>query len=148
MTSTVRERAALRTDPGVQAFWALRIGFTALPVVFGADKFAHILTDDWTRYLAGQFNTLIPGNAEQAMHLVGIVEIIAGLVVLVMPRLGGPLVAGWLAGIIVNLMLVGGYGDVALRDFGLMLAAIVLARLAWAYPTDHAALPHLRRRTM
>jgi hypothetical protein len=146
MTS-VSDRAALKTDPGVQAFWALSIGFTALPVLFGADKFAHVLTDDWARYLAGQFNALIPGNAEQAMQIVGVVEIVAGLVVLVMPRLGGPLVAGWLAGIIVNLILVGGYGDVALRDFGLMLAAIVLARLAWAYPADHALLPHFRRRT-
>jgi hypothetical protein len=106
-----------------------------------------VLTDDWTRYLAAPFNSLIPGNAEQAMQLVGVVEIVAGLVVLVLPRVGGPLVACWLAGIIVNLLLVGGYGDVALRDFGLMLAAIVLGRLAWAYPVDHAFLPHARRTT-
>ncbi|MGN6575298.1 MAG: hypothetical protein ACTHKG_06400 [Nocardioides sp.] len=148
MTSTVQDHhATLRTDPGVQAFWALRIGFTALPVLFGADKFAHVLTDDWTRYLAGQFNDLIPGNAEQAMQLVGVVEIVAGLVVLAAPRIGGPLVAVWLAGIIVNLLMVGGYGDVALRDFGLMLAAIVLGRLAWAYPADHPLLPNAWRRT-
>jgi len=147
MTSTVREGATLRTDPGVQAFWALRLGFTALPVAFGADKFAHVLTDDWTRYLAGQVDAIVPGNATQVMHLVGVVEIVAGLLVLAVPRLGGPLVAGWLAGIIVNLVLVGGYGDVAMRDFGLMLAAIVLARLAWAYPVDHAVLPLPRRTT-
>jgi hypothetical protein len=75
------------------------------------------------------------------MHLVGIVEILAGIVVLVLPRLGGPVVAAWLVGIIVNLLLVGGYGDVAMRDFGLMLAALVLTRLAWAYP---ASLPGRR----
>lgn len=124
------------TDPGTQAFWALRVGFSVLPILFGIDKFANVLTDDWTRYLAGEVNDLIPGNAAQAMHFVGVVEIVAGVVVLVLPRLGGPLVAAWLAGIIVNLLIVGGYGDVALRDFGLMLAALVLSRLAWAYPVD------------
>jgi uncharacterized membrane protein YphA (DoxX/SURF4 family) len=128
-------RATAR-DPGFQAFWALRIGFTALPIMFGIDKFANWLTDDWTRYLASQFNDITPGDAELAMHLVGGVEIVAGLAVLLIPRLGGPLVAVWLGIIIVDLLMVGGYGDVALRDFGLMLAAIVLARLAWAYPFD------------
>jgi uncharacterized membrane protein YphA (DoxX/SURF4 family) len=129
------------TDPGYQAFWALRLGFTALPILFGIDKFANVLTDDWTRYLAHQFNDLIPGDASAAMHLVGVIEIVAGLAVLLLPRVGAPLVAVWLAGIIVNLLMVGGYGDVALRDFGLMLAALVLARLAWAYP---AAIPGRR----
>jgi hypothetical protein len=124
----------LSTDPGYQAFTALRLGFTALPILFGIDKFATVLTNDWTRYLATQVNDLTPGNAEQAMHLVGAIEIVAGLVVLVLPRFGAPLVAAWLAGIILNLLLVGGYGDIALRDFGLMLAALVLTRLAWAYP--------------
>jgi hypothetical protein len=136
--TTHAERAthveSLTSDPGFQAFTALRLGFAALPILFGIDKFATVLTNDWTRYLAPQFNDLIPGNAEQAMHLVGGVEILAGLVVLVLPRFGAPLVAGWLAGIILNLLLLGGYGDIALRDFGLMLAALVLTRLAWAYP--------------
>jgi hypothetical protein len=121
-------------DPAVQAFWTLRIGFAALPVLFGADKFAHVLTDDWTRYLASGINDLIPGTAGDAMHLVGVIEIIAGVVVLLAPRIGGPLVAAWLAGIIFNLLLVGGYDDVALRDFGLMVGAITLSRLAWALP--------------
>ena len=125
---------SLTSDPGYQAFVALRLGFTALPILFGIDKFATLLTDDWTRYLAPQFNDLIPGDAAQAMHLVGGIEILAGLVVLVLPRFGAPLVAGWLAGIILNLLILGGYGDIALRDFGLMLAALVLTRLAWAYP--------------
>jgi hypothetical protein len=70
------------------------------------------------------------------MHLVGGIEIVAGIAVLLLPRLGGPLVAVWLGAIIVNLLMVGGYGDIALRDFGLMMAALVLARLAWAYPVD------------
>ncbi|GAA2146635.1 DoxX family membrane protein [Nocardioides koreensis] len=139
MTTTHRP-ARIGTDPGIQAFWALRIGFTALPVLFGIDKFANVLADDWTKYLAVQVNDLIPGDAAQAMHAVGVVEVVAGLVVLLLPRVGGPLVAAWLAGIIVNLLLVGGYGDVALRDFGLMLAALVLSRLAWAYPTDVAPI--------
>jgi hypothetical protein len=123
------------TDPGYQAFWALRLGFTALPILFGIDKYAQVLTDDWTRYLASQINDITPGSAANAMHIVGVIEIVAGIAVLVIPRFGAPLVAVWLAGIIVNLLMVGGYGDVALRDFGLMLAALVLTRLAWAYPT-------------
>jgi len=141
-TDQARPVAPLTADPGYQAFWALRIGFTALPLLFGADKFAKLLTSDWTRYLAGQVNDLIPGNADQAMQLVGVVEIVAGLAVLLFPRLGAPLVAAWLVGIIVNLLLVGGFGDIALRDFGLMLAALVLTRLAWAYPARPAHSQH------
>jgi uncharacterized membrane protein YphA (DoxX/SURF4 family) len=138
MTTHTHDRTApaTATDPGFQAFWALRLGFTALPILFGIDKFANWLTDDWTRYLASQFNDITPGDAELAMHLVGGIEIVAGVAVLLLPRLGGPLVAVWLGAIIVNLLMVGGYGDIALRDFGLMLAAIVLGRLAWAYPVD------------
>ncbi|MGW5570539.1 hypothetical protein ACWEVD_05005 [Nocardia thailandica] len=122
-------------DPGYQAFWALRLGFGVLPVLFGLDKFAHVLTDDWTRYLAGFLGDLAPGGADTAMHLVGVVEIVAGIAVLVFPRVGAPLVAAWLAGIVVDLLIVGGYGDIALRDVGLLAAALVLTRLAWAYPT-------------
>jgi hypothetical protein len=125
---------ALRDDPVAQSFLLLRIAFTVAPILFGLDKFANVLTDDWTRYLAPAFNDLIPGNAADAMHIVGVVEIVAGLVVAVSPRFGGLLVAAWLAGIIVNLLIVGGYGDIALRDFGLMLGAITLARLASAFP--------------
>jgi hypothetical protein len=73
------------------------------------------------------------GSASDAMHIVGAVEIAAGLVVAVTPRFGGLLVAGWLGGIIVSLLLVGGYGDIALRDFGLLLGALTLARLATAF---------------
>jgi hypothetical protein len=120
-----------RSDPVFQAFWLLRIGFTLAPILFGADKFAHVMTN-WDKYLASQFNDIIPGTAHQAMYGVGVVEIVAGLVVLLAPRIGGFVVAAWLGGIIVNLALVGGYWDIALRDFGLLLAALTLARLAAA----------------
>ena len=131
----------LRRDPVAQAFMLLRVAFTVAPILFGLDKFAEVLTDDWTRYLATEFNDMLPGSAQDAMYLAGGIEIVAGLVVLVAPRFGGLLVAGWLAGIIVSLLLVGGYGDIALRDFGLLLGALTLARLASAYakPRDTSA---------
>jgi hypothetical protein len=119
------------SDPVVQSFWLLRIGFTVAPILFGIDKFATVMTD-WTKYLASEYNDLIPGTASQAMHIVGVVEITAGLLVAVRPRIGAYVVAAWLAGIILDLLLVGGYGDVALRDFGLMLGALTLGRLATA----------------
>ena len=120
----------LRGDAVTQAFTLLRIGFFVLPVLMGLDKFAEVLNDDWTAYLATEFNDILPGNAQDAMYTVGVVEIVAGFVVLVMPRFGGLLVAGWLAGIIVSLLLVGGYGDIVLRDVGLLLGALTLFRLA------------------
>jgi hypothetical protein len=124
---------ALRRDPAAQAFMLLRIAFTVAPILFGIDKFANVLTDDWTKYLSTQYNDLLPGSAADAMHIVGVVEIAAGLVVAVIPRFGGFLVAAWLGGIIVDLLLVGGYGDIALRDFGLLLGALTLTRLATLY---------------
>jgi hypothetical protein len=124
----------LRRDPAAQAFTLLRIAFTVAPILFGLDKFAEVMISDWPKYLAGEFDDIIPGSAQDAMYIVGGVEIVAGLVVLVNPRFGGLLVAGWLAGIIVSLLLVGGYGDIALRDFGLLLGALTLCRLASAFP--------------
>jgi hypothetical protein len=135
---------ALRSDPVAQAFMLLRIAFTVAPILFGIDKFAGVLTDDWTRDLAPAFNDIIPGNAADAMHIVGIVEIAAGLVVAVSPRFGGLLVAAWLGGIIVNLLIVGGYGDIALRDFGLLLGALTLARLAGAFAGDRSSPAYSR----
>ena len=118
----------------------LRIAFTVAPILFGIDKFAEVLTNDWTRYLSSEFNDILPGSAADAMHIVGVIEIIAGLVVLAMPRFGGLLVAAWLGGIILNLLLVGGYGDIALRDFGLLLGALALSLLASAHaPQDKFA---------
>jgi len=117
----------------------LRIVFTVAPILFGLDKFANVLTDDWTRYLATEYNDIIPGSAADAMHIVGIVEIAAGLIVAITPRFGGLLVAAWLAGIILSLLLVGGYGDIALRDFGLLAGAVALSRLAGSSAATGAA---------
>ena len=128
-------REAVRSDPAAQAYLIMRIAFTVAPILFGLDKFANVLTDDWTRYLSSEFNSLLPGSAATGMHLVGIVEIAAGLLVAIRPREGALIVAAWLAGIILNLLLIGGYGDIALRDFGLLLGALSLSRLAQAYPT-------------
>jgi hypothetical protein len=120
-----------------QAFLLLRTVFTVAPVLFGLDKFVEVLTE-WERYLAPEFNDMIPGPAHQAMLTVGVVEIAAGLLVAVRPRIGGYVVAAWLAGIIFNLLLIGDYYDVALRDFGLLVGALALARLATAFdrPTE------------
>ena len=144
ITTPLPRAAAVRHDPVAQATLLLRIAFTVAPILFGLDKFANVLTDDWTRYLATQFNDIIPGSASAAMHMVGIVEIVAGLVVLVTPRWGSLLVAAWLGGIIVNLLIVGGYGDIALRDFGLMLGALTLTRLASAFPPGTRSAANVR----
>ena len=105
-------------------------------VVFGLDKFVSALTD-WEQYLAPQVNDLLPGTAHQAMLAVGVAEVVAGVLVAVRPRWGGYVVAAWLAGIIGNLLLLGDHYDVALRDFGLLLAALALARLATAFQPNH-----------
>jgi hypothetical protein len=118
-----------RRDPAYQAFWLLRLAFTAAPILFGLDKFVNVLVD-WDRYLAPWIDRLVPGTADQAMYAVGVIEIVAGLVVAIRPRWGGYLVAAWLAGIIVNLLSIPGFYDVALRDVGLLLAALALTRLA------------------
>ncbi|OLT05594.1 hypothetical protein BJF90_00595 [Pseudonocardia sp. CNS-004] len=115
-----------------EAFLLLRTVFTVAPVLFGLDKFFGLLTD-WEGYLAPQIDGLVPGSAHQAMLAVGVVEILAGVLVAVLPGLGGYVVAAWLAGIIVNLLLIGGFYDIALRDFGLLIAALALARLATAF---------------
>jgi hypothetical protein len=139
ITSTTEPRSLLRSEPGYQAFMLLRLAFTVAPIAFGLDKFFNVMVD-WEQYLAPWINDIVPGTASDAMHLVGVVEIAAGLVVALKPRYGAPLVAAWLAGIILNLLTYSGYYDVALRDFGLMLGALTLARLAWAYDP-----PGLRR---
>jgi hypothetical protein len=119
-------------NPAFQALALLRAGFTVAPILFGVDKFLDWLVD-WRIYLAPEIDDLVPGNAHQAMLAVGVVEIVAGLVVAARPRFGGYLVAAWLGGIIVNLLLQADHYDVALRDFGLLLAALTLARLAAAF---------------
>ncbi len=121
----------LRTDIGAdRAFLLLRTVFTIAPIAFGLDKFAEVLTDNWEGYLAPWVNDIVPGTAHDAMLIVGVIEIAAGLVVAVAPRFGGLLVAAWLAGIIINLVSLGEYYDVALRDFGLLVGALALSLLA------------------
>jgi uncharacterized membrane protein YphA (DoxX/SURF4 family) len=116
-----------------QAFWLLRIGFTVAPILFGVDKFFN-WTVHWPDYLAGWVNDIVPGSGQDLMYVVGGIEIAAGLLVAVAPRLGAFVVAGWLAGIVVNLLTKNPpeYYDIALRDFGLMLGALTLGRLSLA----------------
>jgi limonene-1,2-epoxide hydrolase len=111
------------------AIFLLRTVFTIAPIAFGLDKFTHLLTD-WSQYLAPWIDDLVPGNADQAMYAVGVVEVVAGLVVAWRPRFGGLLVAAWLGGIILDLVTLGDYYDVALRDFGLLVGALALSALA------------------
>ena len=116
-------------DPAYQAFFVLRAAFVVAPIVFGLDKFTNILVE-WDRYLAPVLSDPLPVSPHQAMYAVGVVEVVAGLVVLLHPRLGAVVVAGWLGGIILNLLLIPGYYDVALRDFGLLMGAAALQRLS------------------
>ena len=116
-----------------QAFWLLRIGFTVAPILFGLDKFFN-WSVDWPDYLAGWINDIIPGSGQDWMYVVGGIEIAAGLLVAIAPRIGAFVVAGWLAGIVINLLTKNPpeYYDIALRDFGLMLGALTLGRLSLA----------------
>ena len=124
-------------DPRYQAFALLRIAFTVAPIAFGLDKFFNVLVH-WPNYLAPWINDIAPGNAQQFMYFVGAAEIVAGLFVAIKPRWGAYVVAAWLAGIIINLLSYSGYYDVALRDFGLLLGALTLARLASVYDRPRA----------
>jgi uncharacterized membrane protein YphA (DoxX/SURF4 family) len=123
----------LKSDPGYQAFWMLRIGFTALPILFGLDKFFNVLVPWGTTYLASWYNDILPGNVAVGMDIIGVVEIVAGILVFLKPRYAAYIVAAWLAGIILDLLTYSGYYDVALRDFGLLVAALTLGRLASKY---------------
>ena len=122
----------LKSDPAYQAFVIMRIAFTVAPILFGLDKFFNVMVD-WEQYLAPWINEIIPGSATTAMHLVGAIEIVAGVFVALKPRYGAYVVAAWLAGIVINLLTYSGYYDIALRDFGLMLGSLTLARLASVY---------------
>jgi len=124
--------ALLRADPAYQSFTLLRVGFTVLPIVMGADKFANVLVN-WEKYLAPWIRHLSPLSATHTMHVVGVIEITAGIAVALKPRYGAYVVAAWLGGIVINLLTYSGYYDIALRDFGLMLGALTLARLASRY---------------
>ena len=116
-------------DPRVQAFALLRLTFTVAPIAFGVDKFFNVMVR-WPNYLAPWINNLMPATGQQFMYFVGVTEILAGVIVALKPRYGAYVVAGWLAGIIIDLLTYSGFYDIALRDFGLMLGALTLARLA------------------
>lgn len=119
-------------SPSRQAFQILRLGFTVAPIVAGLDKFFHLLVN-WDQYLPAFVNNLTGGHGHQLMFAVGIIEVVAGLGVAFKPRVFAYVVSAWLLLIVVNLLLIPGYFDVALRDFGLALAALALARLSQEY---------------
>jgi hypothetical protein len=127
--STPAAQREVTPSGGRQAFLLLRTVFTIAPIAFGLDKFFNVLTN-WEQYLAPWISDLVPGSAHQTMLAVGVVEILAGVVVFLRPTVGAYLVAAWLLGIITNLLSFGDYYDVALRDFGLLVGALALARLA------------------
>jgi hypothetical protein len=133
MASTVEttRQHLMVSNPVHQAYWILRFGFTVAPIIMGLDKFFQVLTE-WPKYLAPTIPQLLRLEPHTFMRIVGGIEIIAGIIVAIKPRIGGYLVAAWLLGIIVNLLMVGGYLDIALRDLGLLLGALALARLAEA----------------
>jgi uncharacterized membrane protein YphA (DoxX/SURF4 family) len=124
------------SDPSYQAFLLLRTVFTVAPILFGLDKFFNVMTD-WPHYLAPWIDGILPGSAATAMYIVGAIEIVAGILVAVAPRIGAYVVALWLAGIIINLLTLPGFYDVALRDFGLLVGALALGRLADAQRVPH-----------
>lgn len=129
MTST---RAETVSSPGYQAFQILRTGFTVAPIVAGLDKFFHLLVN-WDQYLPAFVNNLTGGHGHELMLAVGVIEIVAGLGVAFKPRLFAYVVSAWLLLIVANLLMIPGYFDVALRDFGLSLGALALARLSQEY---------------
>jgi uncharacterized membrane protein YphA (DoxX/SURF4 family) len=137
-------------NPAYQSYLVLRTAFTVAPILFGIDKFFNWMVN-WPDYLAPWVNDIVPGSGQDFMYFIGVVEILAGILVAIAPRIGAYVVAAWLAGIVVNLLTANPpeYYDVALRDFGLLVGAIALGRLAQAF---HAAAPaasepaeHLRR---
>jgi hypothetical protein len=128
-------------DPRYQAFSLLRLAFTVAPIAFGLDKFFNVMVD-WPTYLAPWIDDIAPGSAQDFMYAVGVIEILAGIVVGLRPRYGAYVVAGWLAGIIFNLLTHSGFYDIALRDFGLMLGALTLARLASVYDAPRRVARH------
>ena len=128
-------RAGVATQagsPAEQAYQILRFGFTVAPIVAGVDKFLHLLVN-WDQYLPAFVNNLTGGRGHDLMYLVGVIEIVAGIGVFLKPKIFAYVVAAWLVLIIANLLMIPGYFDVALRDLGLALGALALARLSSVY---------------
>ncbi len=132
MNTTTNQSAASMSSPAYQAYWILHVGFTVAPILAGLDKFTHLLVN-WDQYLPGVVANVSPIQPHTLMLVVGVIEIVAGIGVWLKPRIFAYIVAAWLVVIIVNLLLIPGYFDIALRDFGLFLAALALARLSQEY---------------
>jgi len=116
-------------SPSYQAYQILRLGFTVAPIVMGLDKFFGLLVN-WDQYLPPLVNNMLGGRGHEFMYVVGVIEIVAGIGVFLKPKIFAYVVAAWLGLIIVNLLMIPGYFDIALRDFGLMLGALALGRLS------------------
>jgi|SRR5215472_4556505 len=128
------KRSAEAARPAYQAYQILRLAFTVAPIGAGLDKFFNFLVN-WEQYLPGVVNRIVGGHGHELMMAVGVIEIIAGIGVAVFPKIFAYVVAAWLLLIVVNLLMIPGYFDVALRDFGLALGAFALARLSQAVDT-------------
>ena len=131
----VSARPAVRVfepDPAKQAFYILQVTYVVAPLLAGVDKFMHLLFN-WDIYLAPFINNLLGGHGHQFMMVVGAIEIIAAIGVALLPRVFAWIVTIWLWLIIINLLIYPGYFDIALRDFGLSLGALALARLSARY---------------
>jgi len=129
MNTTAQSHAATTSSPAYQAYWILHVGFTVAPILAGLDKFFHLLVN-WDKYLPGVVANASPIQPHTLMLVVGVIEVAAGIGVWFKPRIFAYIVAVWLVVIIINLLLIPGYFDIALRDFGLFLAAVALARLS------------------
>ncbi|HET8780803.1 MAG TPA: hypothetical protein VFM63_00175 [Pyrinomonadaceae bacterium] len=130
--SAINTEAVSTTQPGYQAYQILRTGFTVAPIVAGLDKFFNLLVN-WEQYLPAFIKNLTGGHGHELMLAVGVIEVVAGLGVAFKPRLFAYVVSAWLLLIVINLLMIPGYLDVALRDFGLSLGALALARLSQEY---------------
>ena len=128
-TTTDQSHAASTSSPAYQAYWILHVGFTVAPILAGLDKFFHLLVN-WDQYLPGVVANASPIQPHMLMLIVGVIEVVAGIGVWFKPRIFAYIVAVWLVVIIINLLLIPGYFDIALRAFGLFLAALALARLS------------------
>jgi uncharacterized membrane protein len=136
-TTNDQSHAASTGSPAYQAYWILRFGFTVAPILAGLDKFLHLMVN-WDQYLPGVVKNVSPIPSHTLMLVVGVIEIIAGIGVWLKPRIFAYVVAAWLAVIIVNLLLIPGYFDVALRDFGLLLGAVALGQLSQQFAGDRS----------
>jgi len=125
-------KAADASKPSYQAYQILHVGFTVLPILMGLDKFLGLLVN-WDQYLPAVANRMLGGHGHEFMYVVGVIEVIAGIGVLIKPKIFAFVVAAWLALIIINLLMIPGYFDIALRDFGLLLGALAFGRLSQEY---------------